>query len=143
MSIDDYYISRITLNRLESVFQNGYMSVLELISKSPEFFNKSITADELYKEFVEEPVSEIKEEEKINKEINHINNNKSKQNKLEKHQRVDHHKCHALIHLKREFRQCQNIQLSDDDFCPYHSKMTYLPYGRVNFYDDNDDENDS
>ena len=138
MSIDDYYASRITLSRLESVFQNGYMSVLEAIAKSPDFFNKEIKGEDLYKEFIEEPINEIKDKEKTEKARVHLNNVKTKQIKLDKHIKIDINKCHALIHLKREFRQCQNIQLSDDDFCGNHSKMAILPYGRVNFYDDDD-----
>ncbi len=137
--VDDYYTSRITLNRLDSVFQNGYMTVLELISNSNEFFNKSITANELFKEFIEDPINEIKENEKEKKELNNKKNNKFKKIKMEKHQIIDINKCHALIHLNREFRQCQNPQLSDDDFCSHHSKLDILPYGRVNFFDDDDD----
>ncbi len=139
MSVDDYYVSRITLSRLESVFQNGYMSVLEAIAKSPDFFNKQLKGADLYKEFVEDQVNEIKDKENAEKEKMHLNNVKIKKIKLDKHQHIDINKCHALIHLKREFRQCQNAQLSDDDFCTHHSKLAVLPYGRVNFYDDEDD----
>ncbi len=139
MSVDDYYASRITLSRLEGIFQNGYMAVLEIIAKSPDFFNKQLKGEDLYKEFVEEPINEIKDKEKNEKEKINLENVKTKQIKLDKHQKIDINKCHALIHLKREFRQCQNIQLSDDDFCTHHSKMAVLPYGRVNFYDDEDD----
>ncbi len=139
MSVDDYYASRITLSRLENVFQNGYMSILELIAKSPDFFNKQIKGEDLYKEFVEEPINEMKDKEKNDKKKIHLENVKTKKIKLDKHQEIDINKCHALIHLKREFRQCQNVQLSDDDFCTHHSKMAVLPYGRVNFYDDEDE----
>ena len=139
MSIDDYYTSKITMTRLENVFQNGYQTVLELIAKSPKFFDKSISADDLFKEFVEEPIQEIRDIKKEEKEIKQANNLKAKKNKLDKHQEIDINKCHALIHLKREFRQCQNPQLSDDDFCIHHSKLNVLPYGRVTFFDDSDD----
>ena len=142
MSVDDYYTSRITLNQLDSVFQNGYMTVLELISNSSEFFNGAIAADELFKEFIGEPISEMKEIEKEKKELNHKKNNKLKKIKMEKHQIIDNKKCHALIHLNREFRQCQNAQLSDDDFCTHHSKLDILPYGRVNFFEDDDDDDE-
>jgi len=142
MSVDDYYTSRITLNRLDGVFQNGYMTVLELISNSSEFFNGAITADELFKEFIDDPINEMKEIEKEKKELNHKKNNKLKKIKMEKHQIIDDKKCHALIHLNREFRQCQNAQLSDDDFCTHHSKLDILPYGRVNFFNDDDDDDD-
>lgn len=142
MSVDDYYTSRITLNRLDSVFQNGYMKVLELISNSSEFFNGSISADELFKEFIDEPINEMKEIEKEKKNLNRLKNNKIKKIKMEKHQIIDPKKCHALIHLNREFRQCQNTQLSNDDFCSHHSKLDVLPYGRVNFFDEDDEDNE-
>ena len=71
--------------------------------------------------------------------IDKFNNIKEKKFKMDKHQEIDDTKCHALIHIKREFRQCQNAQLSDDDFCVHHSKMDILPYGRVNFYDDDEE----
>ncbi len=138
--VDDYYTSRITLNRLDAVFQNGYLTVLELISNSSEFFNGAITADELFKEFIDEPINEMKEIEKEKKELNKKKNNELKKIKMEKHQIIDANKCHALIHLNREFRQCQNAQLSDDDFCTHHSKLDILPYGRVNFFEDDDDD---
>jgi hypothetical protein len=139
MSIDDYYTSKITMTRLETVFQNGFHKVLELISQSPDFFNKTISPDDLFKEFVEGPIQEIKDTQKEEKEIKHANNIKLKRNKLDKCQEIDINKCHALIHIKREFRQCQNAQVSDDDFCMQHSKLNILPYGRVHFFDDSDD----
>ena len=139
MSIDDYYTSKITMTRLENVFQNGFHKVLELISQSPDFFNKTISPDDLFKEFVEGPIQEIKDTQKEEKEIKQANNLKIKRNKLDKHQIVDINKCHALIHIKREFRQCQDPQISDDDFCIHHSKLNVLPYGRVHFFDDSDD----
>ena len=138
ISMDDYYVSKLTLTRMETVFQNGFMSVLKLISKSPNFFNNSISADELFKEFVTDPISEIREKEKEENEKSKQNNMKEKKIKMDKHQELDYSKCHALIHIKREFRQCQNAQLSDDDFCVHHSKLDVLPYGRVNFFDDED-----
>ena len=138
--IDDYYISKITLSRMETVFQNGFMAFFELISKSPDFFNNAISADDLFKEFVSDPINEIKEKENEKKSLDKFNNIKEKKYKMDKHQEIDDTKCHALIHIKREFRQCQNAQLSDDDFCVHHSKMDILPYGRVNFYDDDDEE---
>jgi hypothetical protein len=138
MSIDDYYVSRITLNRLDAVFQNGFMTVFELIAKSPELFNNTVSADELFKEFVDDPIKEIKENEKEKKDVIRKKNNKLKKIKMEKHQIIDINKCHALIHLDREFRQCQKEQLSDDDFCTNHSKLDVLPYGRVNFFEDDD-----
>jgi hypothetical protein len=138
--IDDYYISRVTLSRIETVYHNGFMSFFELISKSPDFFNNAISPDDLFKEFVSEPINEIREKVKEKKNINRLNNLREKKIKMDKHQIPDDNKCLALIHIKRQFRQCQNDQLSDDDFCVHHSKMDVLPYGRVNFYDDDDDE---
>jgi hypothetical protein len=138
--IDDYYISRITLSRIETVYHNGFMSFFELISKSPDFFNNAISADDLFNEFISDPINEIKEKEKDKKNINRLNNLKEKKFKMDKHQIPDDTKCLALIHIKRQFRQCQNDQLSDDDFCVHHSKLDVLPYGRVNFYDDDEDE---
>jgi hypothetical protein len=59
--IDDYYVSKITLTRIETFFENGFMSFFKLISKSPDFFNDAISADDLFKEFVSDPINEIKE----------------------------------------------------------------------------------
>ncbi len=138
--IDDYYVSKITIVRMETVFQNGFMSFLDLISKSPEFFNNAISGEDLFKEFVSDPINEIKEKDKEAKTNKRLNNMKEKKFKMDRHQEIDDTKCHALIHIKREFRQCQNEQLSDDDFCVHHSKMDVLPYGRINLYDDDEEE---
>ena len=137
---DDYYVSKITLKRLDAVFQNGFLNVFKLISESPNFFNNTISADDLFTEFVTSQITEIQEEEKAKKEMTKLNNEKTKHFKLDKRQKIDKSKCHALIHTKREFGQCQNSQLSDDDFCSTHSKLDVLPYGRVNFYDDDNDD---
>jgi hypothetical protein len=136
---DDYYVSKITLKRLDNVFQSGFFNVFKLISESPNFFNNTISADDLFTEFVSSQLNEMLEGEKEQKETTKANNNKIKNIKLDKRQKIDKTKCHALIHTKREFGQCQNNQLSDDDFCTHHSKLDVLPYGRVNFYDDEED----
>ncbi len=145
--IDDYYASRRTLNRLETVFKKGYMTVLELIAESHLFFNGNINAEELYSEFVEEQFELIKQKEQEKKEDVMLKNCEIKKIKMSQHQVLDKYKCHALIHIKRELRQCQNKQLIDDDFCIHHSKLDVLPYGRVNFngpskFIDSDDNED-
>ena len=38
MAFDEYYVSKTTLDRLENVFKAGYLSVLNLIAESPDFF---------------------------------------------------------------------------------------------------------
>mgnify|MGYP000206216596 CR=1 FL=1 len=63
MAFEDYHASRSTLERLENTFKNGYLTVLKLIAKSPDFFNNEITAEELFHTFVEIPFNEIKEKE--------------------------------------------------------------------------------
>lgn len=146
--IDDYYASRRTLNRLENVFKKGYMTVLELIAESPQFFNGNINGDELYSEFVEEQFDLMKQKEQEKKNDITLKNCEIKKIKMAQHQVLDKYKCHALIHIKRELRQCQNKQLIDDDFCIHHSKLDVLPYGRVNFngntkFIESDDNNES
>ena len=146
--IDDYYSSRRTLNRLETVFKKGYMTVLELIAESPLFFNGNISGEELYSDFIEEQFEMMKQKEQEKKEDITIKNCAIKKIKMAQHQVLDKHKCHALIHVKRELRQCQSKQLADDDFCIHHSKLDVLPYGRVNFngpskFIDSDDNEDT
>jgi hypothetical protein len=140
MAFDDYYTSKTTLDRLESTFKTGYLNVLNLIAESPDFFNNMITGKDLFNEFVYEPLNEIKEKEKEKKELQKNQNMEVKLIKIAKYQNLSISKCHALIHIKRELRQCQNTQLRDDDFCTHHSKLDVLPYGRVNFDEDLDDE---
>jgi hypothetical protein len=142
MSFDDYYASKVTFDRLESTFKNGYLQVLTLIANSPNFFNGVISGKDLFNEFVKEPLDEIKSNEKREKEIKQIKNLEVKKIKMAAYQVLNRSKCHALIHIKRELRQCQSSQLPDDDFCTHHSKLDILPYGRVNFDGDNDDEDD-
>ena len=142
MATDDYYVSKTTLERLETVFKNGYLSVFNLIAESPNFFNKAITGKELFQEFVIEPLNKIKEKEKEKKELQKNQNMEVKLIKMAKYQILSPTKCHALIHIKRELRQCQNSQLLEDDFCTHHSKLDILPYGRVNFDDDEDEDED-
>jgi hypothetical protein len=142
MAFDDYYVSRTTLERLENVFKAGYLSVFNLIAESPDFFNGKITGKELLQEFVIEPLNEIKEKEKSKKELHRNQNLEIKYLKMAKHQQLSTSKCHALIHLKHELRQCQNNKLPEDDFCTHHSKLDILPYGRVNFDDEEEDEED-
>ena len=141
MSFNDYHASQITLKRLETVFQEGYLVILELIAESKEFFNGTTTGIELYYEFVEEPFQMRKEKESEKKEIVREQVLEITKLKMAKHQIIDKHKCHALIHLKRELRQCQTSQLQDDDFCHHHSKLDVLPYGRIYFDDDEDNDN--
>jgi hypothetical protein len=146
MALNDYYASKITFDRLESTFKEGYLTVLNLIAKSPDFFNGEISGIELFNEFVKEPLEEIKSHEKEQKEIKQMQNMAVKKIKMASYQVLNRSKCHALIHIKRELRQCQSSQLPDDDFCTHHSKLDILPYGRVNFdynNDDNDDNNDN
>ena len=143
MTFNDFYASRTTLERLENVFKDGYLQILNYISEAPEFFNNVISGDDLYDEFVMEPFEEIKEEQKLQKEIKKSKNREIKLIQIAKNQVLNRNKCHALIHIKRELRQCQSSLLHDDDFCHHHSKLDVLPYGRVNFEDDdNDDNND-
>lgn len=138
MTFNDFYASRTTLERLENVFKDGYLQILNYISESPEFFNNVISGDDLYDEFVIEPFEEIKEEQKIEKEIKKAKNREIKKIQMSKNQILNRNKCHALIHTKGELRQCQSAFLQDDDFCRHHSKLDVLPYGRVNFDDDED-----
>jgi hypothetical protein len=142
MAFNDYHASQITLKRLENVFQEGYLFVLELIAESKEFFNGSTTGVDLYYEFIEEPFQKRKEKNNEKKELSHEQSIEITKLKIAKHQILDKHKCHALIHLKRELRQCQTAQLSDDDFCHHHSKLDILPYGRL-YFDDNEDNEDN
>jgi len=67
MSFDDYYASKVTFDRLESTFKNGYLQVLTLIANSPNFFNGVISGKDLFNEFVKEPLDEIKSNEKREK----------------------------------------------------------------------------
>ena len=143
MSFDNYSVSRTTLDRLESVFKEGYLQMLNKIANSPDFFNGTISGDELYEEFVREPISEIKQKEKHQKEEVRAQNYELKTIKMAKHQTLSRTKCHALIHIKHELRQCQNNQLHDDDFCVHHSVLDVLPYGRVIFTDDNSSNDES
>jgi hypothetical protein len=130
MAFEDYHASRTTLDRLETTFKNGYLSVLKIIADSPNFFNGKITGEELFNEFVAQPIKEIKDLEK--KKNNHENDDiENKDLPISKKYRINMSKCHALIHLKRELRQCQSNQLPDDDFCCHHSKLDTLPYGRI------------
>jgi hypothetical protein len=140
MSFNDYHASQITLKRLETVFQEGYLFVLELIANSKEFFNGSTTGVELYYEFIEEPFQKRKEKESGKKELVREQTIEITKLKMAKHQILDKHKCHALIHLKRELRQCQTSQLPDDDFCHHHSKLDVMPYGRIYFDEEDEDE---
>jgi hypothetical protein len=139
MSFDDYYASKVTFDRLESTFKNGYLKILTLIANSPNFFNGEITGKDLFNEFVKDPLDAIKANEKQEKEIKQIQNYEVKKIKMATYQVLNRSKCHALIHIKRELRQCQSSQLPDDDFCTHHSKLDILPYGRVNFDGDDDD----
>ena len=143
MSFNDYHASQITLKRLETVFQEGYLVILELIAESKEFFNGTTTGIELYYEFVEEPFQMRKEKNSEKKEIVREQAHEITKLKMAKHQIIDKHKCHALIHLKRELRQCQTSQSPDDDFCHHHSKLDVLPYGRIYFDDDEENDNDN
>ena len=140
MAFDEYYVSKTTLDRLENVFKAGYLSVLNLIAESPDFFNSEVTGKELFNEFVIEPLNKIKEKERDKKELQKDQNMEVKMIKMSKYQTLSISKCHALIHIKRELRQCQNTQLPDDDFCTHHSKLDVLPYGRVNFDEDDTDD---
>ena len=56
MTFNDFYASRTTLERLENVFKDGYLQILNYISEAPEFFNNVISGDDLYDEFVIEPL---------------------------------------------------------------------------------------
>ncbi len=143
MAFNDYHASQISLKRLETVFQEGYLFVLDLIAESKEFFNGTTTGVELYYEFVEIPFQKRKEKESEKKEIVREQTIEITKLKMAKHQILDKHKCHALIHLKRELRQCQSSQQSDDDFCHHHSKLDVLPYGRIYFDEDNEEDNDN
>ncbi len=141
MSFNDYHASQITLKRLETVFQEGYLSVLELIADSKDFFNGSTTGVELYYEFIEEPFQKRKDKENDKKELVREQSIEITKLKMVKHQVLDKHKCHALIHLKRELRQCQSTQIPDDDFCHHHSKLDVMPYGRI-YFDEEDEEDE-
>jgi hypothetical protein len=140
MSFNDYHASQITLKRLETVFQEGYLSVLELIADSKDFFNGSTTGVELYYEFIEEPFQKRKDKENDKKELVREQSIEITKLKMAKHQVLDKHKCHALIHLKRELRQSQSTQIPDDDFCHHHSKLDVMPYGRIYFDEEDEDE---
>ena len=144
MSSNDYYASKVTFDRLESTFKEGYLTILNLVAKSPDFFNGEITGLELFNEFVKEPIDDLKSRKKEQKEIKHIQNMEVKKLKMASYQVLNRSKCHALIHIKRELRQCQGNQLPEDDFCIHHSKLDILPYGRVNFdYNDDYDEDNN
>ena len=135
MAFEDYHSSRTTLERLESTFKNGYLSVLNLIADSPDFFNGDISGEELFKEFVLEPIEKIKELErkKRNTTKNSDSTLEDPELQISKNCKKNPTNCHALIHLKNELRQCQGSQLPDDDFCRHHSKLDVLPYGRITF----------
>jgi hypothetical protein len=164
MAFEDYHASRTTLDRLETTFKNGYLHVLKLIAENNNFFNGDITGEELFNEFVVNPIQEIKDLEKKknkqwgedednnegNKGDNRGNNrgdnrgNNRGDNRgdingensdlqISKKYKKNMNKCHAIIPLKKELRQCQSNQLPDDDFCFHHSKLDVLPHGRITF----------
>ncbi len=135
MAFEDYHASRTTLERLESNFKNGYLTVLKLIADSPDFFNGSITGEELLTEFVENPLEEIKEQNKTRNKKGGGDDDVKKELKLSDKYVLNRNKCHAIIHLKKELRQCQSNPTPDDYFCTHHSKLDVLPYGRVYFDD--------
>ena len=115
--IDDYYVSRITLSRIETVYHNGFMSFFELISKSPDFFNNAISSDDLFKEFISDPINEIKEKEKDKKkgkEITEAKNSKKNKKDTKEVKETTNKKSNKAV-----------IEISDDDS------------------DDDDDKNDS
>jgi hypothetical protein len=137
MAFEDYHASRTTLERLESNFKNGYLTVLKLIADSPDFFNGSLTGEELFTEFVENPLEEIKDQykkkNKKNGDGDDDEDDDTKELKMSDKYVLNRNKCHAIIHLKKELRQCQSNPTPDDYFCNHHSKLDVLPYGRVYF----------
>lgn len=140
MAFEDYHSSRSTLERLENTFKNGYLNVLKLIAKSPDFFNGELTGEELFHEFVEIPFNEIKDREKKKNHkggngIEANGNGEENQLKISKKYRLNRNKCYAIIHLKHELRQCQSNPTPDDYLCIHHSKLDVLPYGIITFDD--------
>lgn len=134
--VDHFYASKTTLNRLQRSFDGAYLEILNMIGNSPAFFAGHISGDELLDEFVQWP-RQIKEEaQKAEKEKKRIHNEKIKKYKSLVCDKVSPNKCQAIIHLKKELRQCRNDPLPDEDLCLHHEKLDVLPYGRVELEDD-------
>ncbi len=134
MDFDHFYTSRTTLNRLNDSFDGAYLELLNLISDH--FFESEITGIELWEEFVIKPRLE-KEEEKIKEKEKQLQQNETiKKLKSLMREKPIPNKCHAIIHLKKELRQCQNNPMSNEDLCIHHEKLDVLPYGRVEFDDE-------
>ena len=134
MNFDHFYTSRTTLNRLNDSFDGAYLELLNLVSDH--FFGSEITGIELWEEFVIKPRLE-KEQEKRQEKIKQMAQNETiKKLKSLMKEKPSLNKCHAIIHLKKELRQCQNNPMPNEDLCIHHEKLDVLPYGRVEFDDE-------
>jgi hypothetical protein len=126
-NFDHFYASRTTINRLEDSFDGAYLELLNVIADN--FLESDITGIELWEEFVIKPRIIKEEETRKKKEKQREKEDKIKKLKSLMREKPSPNKCHAIIHLKKELRQCQNTQL-------HHEKLYVLPYGRVEFDDD-------
>uniref|UniRef100_A0A6C0E842 Uncharacterized protein n=1 Tax=viral metagenome TaxID=1070528 RepID=A0A6C0E842_9ZZZZ len=134
MDLDNFYASKTTLDRLNDSFDGAYLELLNLISDN--FLDSDITGIELWEEFCIKPRLEKEKKKREEKEKQQKATENLRKLKSLMREKPSPDKCQAIIHIKKELRQCQNIPLPDDDLCTHHEKLDVLPYGRVELIDD-------